>query len=286
MKNLRIAAKNHVDDLRCVLSGSGTPIFPLANLQNYKRGRFLRFDAADSPFDIKGTYGGESVRATVASIIRHTGEPDGSWRYRGYSDAAWTTLVQDSGELPLVDSATLGYLDFGIAPLGSSLWDSFYGQKIAQAWNDEWITNTSEIIGSWKLTIDDPTNTESVVDLSRLWIAKYFEFSSNPNYGSKIGWRESSQQWETDGGSMHVDGGPSSRLLQLDLQYFPEATRLQLMDILRYVGLRRDIFLSLRPDGTGEEKRDFTMNALLQSMPDLTFAEFGLHSTNITFREA
>jgi len=288
MSNLRICAKNHVDDLRCVLSCSVAPILPLSSIQNYIRGRIARIDPS-AAFDIKGTYGGESVRASVAAIMRHTGSPDGTWRYRGYSDDAWTTLVQDSGSLPLIDTATLGYLDFGIAPLGSSLWDSFYGQKIARTYSDEWVANggtySSEIIGSWKITIDDTTNTLDF-DVSRVWIAKFFEFTYNPAYGSKIAWRESSQQWETDGGTLRVDGGVPYRVMALDLQKFPEADRQQLMDVLRYAGMRKDLFVDLFPGGTGEKKRDFMMNALIQSMPDLTLADLNRHSTNIVFREA
>lgn len=276
--NLRIASKNHVDDSRCVLSCSASPILPLANLQSTVRGRILRV-AAGSGIQIKGTYGGEAVRASMAAIVRHNLEADATWRFQGYSDAAWTTQVVDSGTVAAIDVTALGDLDFGVDALGSGPWDSLVGQKLSRVYI------ASTVLLSWKITINDPTNSSGVIDVCRAWVAKYFEFDMNPVHGSKVAWKEDSQMWNTDGGTPRVDAGTPYRQLALNLEWMPETDRRDFMDILRRNGMRSDLFVDLMPDGNAHELVAFCADMLIQQMPDLTFAEFERFSSSIVLRE-
>ena len=276
--NLRLVASNVVDDATLSVF-SGTEILPVENIQNPARGRIFRGVAGT--IEIRGTYT-SNVKATMASLIRHNSESAGTWRWKGYSDAAWSSLVQDTGSLSIADTTDLDDLD-----VSTSLWESYRGQQIAAAWFDllAMSTYSSETIRSWSLTVSDATNSTGYTDIGRVFAGKHFEFTENPVYGSKIGWKESSQSWVTDGGGLHVDGSVGYRLMTLDLQYMPEADRQQLMDILRYCGMRRDLFVDLLPNTTGEEARDWRMNALIQSMPDLSYIQLDRHSNNLILRE-
>ena len=87
MSNLRIVAKNEVDHPSCVLTCSVVPTLSLDNLKNPVRGRIARIPSG-AAFDIKGTYGGTGIYATMVSLIRTNLEPAATWQIYGYSDVA------------------------------------------------------------------------------------------------------------------------------------------------------------------------------------------------------
>ena len=65
------------------------------------RNRIARIPASPA-FSIKGTYGGMGVYASGVSLQRLNIEPAGTIRFQGYSDAAWTTQVVDTGTVAAV----------------------------------------------------------------------------------------------------------------------------------------------------------------------------------------
>lgn len=289
--NLRIVAPNAVDDSRCVLTCSVSQILPATNLQNVKHGRILRV-AAGTGIQVKGTYGGDSVHATMMSFLRHNMESDSTFQFEGFSDAAWTTKVIDTGPRVVIPSATLGFLDFGVAPLGSSLFDPYRGQKWREVWFDDadMVLYSSDVIASWRLTLTDPTNTSGYIDLSRLWVGQHFETDSNPIYGAVLGWLDESQSFRTDGGDPHTDAAVPYRGGKFDLQNFPEADRLAWMKLARYCGPgRRPFYLSLFPsDDTPSLTIDYSGEFIFRNpLPQLIYvdANGGAHNTTITIEE-
>lgn len=288
--NARICVKNAVDDSRCVLSCSVSDILPVENLQNVVRERILRV-AAGSDIDVKGTYGGESVRASMVSFYRHNLEAGATVRFRGYSDDAWTTLVIDTGDRDAVPTATLDYLDFGISPLGISIWDPNYRLKRTTVFFDDadMALFDSEIIGSWKATITDPSNTSGNIDLSRLWVGKYFELTYNPIYGAAIGLMDDSKVWRTDGGSARADAVVPYRGGKFDLQAFPEADRAMWVASSQYCGVgRRPFFFSLYPDNELPAlTRDFEGEFIFRPpLPQMARVQGDArHSTAVTIEE-
>jgi hypothetical protein len=150
-----------------------------------------------------------------------------------------------------------------------------------------WFANT--VVSSWKITIDNTTNADGYIDASRLVVGPYFELAHNPVYGLKLGWKESTQIWETDGGSPRSDAGTPYRLMTFDVQGIPEADRKKWMDIVRYVGMRRDMLVAVMPNGAAAQRRDYAMNCIIQSLPDFNTmhvqGDTSNHSTNMTLRE-
>jgi hypothetical protein len=262
MSNLRIAAKNLIDS-GCTLSCSVAVTLPLNNLKNQVHGRIARIPASPA-FDIKGTHTA-AIYASMCGITWTNLSSAATWRFQGYSDAAWSSQVVDSTTLPALAS--------------SSIFNPFYGQKQCE------MSFTRTQIQSSKITITDTANSDGHIDASRLWVADDFELAHNPVYGMKIGWKEETSIWTTDGGSPRSDAGVPYRQLTFDLDSIPEADRLIWMDILRYCGMRNDVFVRVYPTGTAEQKRDYTINGLISSMPDLTTVGLGRDSTNITIRE-
>jgi hypothetical protein len=289
--NARVCGKNSVDDSRVVLTSSASEILPLSNVQLRARGRIVRYAAA-SGVEMKGTYGGEAVRATMFSPYRHNLEPDGTVRFRGYSDAAWTTLVIDTGDRPAVPTATLDYLDSGIDPLGISIFSPKYRLKRTTVWFDDadMLLYTTDVILSWKVTISDPTNTSGYMDISRLWIAKHFELEDNPVYGGAMSLIDESQTYRTDGSTPRNDAGAFYRGGKFDVQNFHEADRAMWASISQYCGAgRRPFFFSLFPSNdtpalTAAHDGEFIFK---NPLPQLTHAQTSdrRYSTTINIEE-
>lgn len=280
--NMRLVAKNTVDDSRCVLTSSVAATITLENLKKRARGKITRIPSGAS-FEIKATFGGDSVRIAMAALLWTNFDIDATWRLQGYSDAAWSTQVVDSGTVACIDATALGDLDFGVDPLGANIFDPFYGQNFAKVYVAE------TVVASWKLTISNTTNGDGYIDASRLIVGKYLEVAHNPVYGLKLGWKEATQVWETDGGTPHSDAGTPYRVLTFDIQLIPEADRQKWMDIIRYIGMRRDVFIDVMPEGTAAQRRDYAGNFIVQAMPDFTtqFMDNSTNydSTNIVLRE-
>lgn len=281
--NLVISFKNALEHPAAVLTTTATPILPLANIQNRKRNRIFRYAASDGKV-IRCTYDGSGVYASVASILRHNLEPAATWRFKAWTGVTdWSgTADIDSTDLVAIASASLGTLDWGVEPLGSGLFDPFYGQRMSRFFF------TRALILCWEITINDSGNSSGNIDLSRAWVGDGFEFTYNPVYGgTKGGWQESSELWETDGGSPHVDAVIPYRRLTLDLQYMPEADRAMLMDGARFCGKgRRSVWMSLLPNNSSPElERDYEGEWLIVEMPEPGFAEYLRYSTQIVLRE-
>lgn len=282
MANLRLAFKNSVDHPACVLTTTAAAeTLPLANIQNFKRVRIFRYPAADGKL-IKATFGGNGIYANMVSLSRHNLEPAATIRFRGYSDANWSVQVIDTGAQVAVDSSTLGTLDWGVAPLGSGIFDPFYGQKMTTLYF------TRTLLLSWTIEINDSGNSSSFIDVSRVWVGDYFELTENPEYGLIMGWVEKSETWRSDGGSPYTDGVIPFRGGTFDLRYIVEADRAQWMDITRYCGLgRRDVFVSVRPTDTDLNlKRDYEGIFIFQGeLPRPAYSEYERYDAKVTVEE-
>jgi hypothetical protein len=266
MSNARIASVNLVDDASCVLSlASGSATFDLDYLKNTSRGRFTRCSAGGT-VTIKGTYSGNYFYSNLVAIFRCNFELGTTFQFKGYSDNAWTTQVVDTGSLTAIDFTAMGALDF----------------------NQKFVVNFPGRfqLGSWKVIIANSIGqSNGYFDLSRLWIADYTELSYNPEYGLKNGWKEGTKTWDTDDGGVHADAMAPYRQSTFDLANLPEADRAAWMELLHTVGLRRDFFWCLYPSDTAKLLRDFTFDARVQTMPDLTTAFLDRDTVNLTIRE-
>ncbi|HJW51510.1 MAG TPA: hypothetical protein VJ501_05815, partial [Burkholderiaceae bacterium] len=182
---MRICGANCVDDDRCVLACSVTDILPVENLQDTSRGKILRV-AVGTGIEITGTYDGEDVAASMMSLIRHNMSGDGSVRFQGFSDAAWTTQVIDTGTRSAVPTAMLGDIDFGIGEFGFNIFSPTYREKRTTIWfdDDDMVQYVTPVMQSWKLTLGEIDPAITYIDASRLWLGEHHEFAANPVYGS------------------------------------------------------------------------------------------------------
>jgi hypothetical protein len=65
----------------------------------------------------------------------------------------------------------------------------------------------------------------------------------------------------------------------------PEFDRAVWLNVSRYCGKSRDFFVSIFPSETGALLRDYTMQALLTAIPELTTETLGVNKSSVAVRE-
>lgn len=283
LANCRVVAANMVDDIRCVLSCSVTPTLPLNYVKSTIRGRHTRISSA-AAFSIFGTYGGDAVGCSMVTAQRNNMTVDATMRFIGYEGPNQTGDVAiDTGTWHPITAVPLGELFWGVNPLGIDVYRTFYGTKNTEP---RWWERVD--IGSWQIDISDVPNPDGFIDISRLWVGdNHFELAYNPSYGLQLSWDENTTVWETDGGSQRADARPAYRIMTFNVEGIPEKDRQRWFDILRYVGMRKDIFISVFPQGTPAQMRDYAMHGFFKGLPKTAYSHWERHTLNqITLREA
>lgn len=194
-----------------------------------------------------------------------------------------TTVAVRSGPL-CYSSPTLGSLDWGVAPLGSTgQLDSFIGQRYSVAY---FLENTA-VVNSLKVTLVDTGNSAGYLEASRLYTGKGTEFAYNPSTLA-CKWNEHTAQERMDGGSLASDGASSFREMVADISWVNEADRSVLMDMYRFAGKRLDLFASARPGlggNSSEEERDHTGIWRFRDMDDLSTVMYQIWKARLQLTE-
>lgn len=253
---------------------------PLANMKLSSRARVWRpynDNIQDLIFSFANT---TSQRVNFAALYRHNFETAATWRVRLYTtyDASGAASY-DSGDIAALSAATLGDLDFGVEPLGGRIFNGFPRFSVFY-----FMENTATVINSVRISISDNGNSANYIEVSRAYIGKGIELTHNWE-NVHCNWNEGSKHERTDGGSIQTDGVLGYRELQADLKWLAPTDRAEVMDGLRYAGMRRDWFLSAYPGVGGEVERDHTLIARVSSMPKLSTLFYDMYSSQLKFAE-
>ena len=279
MSNLRLCVKNAADFAAVTADPAASSSLPVTNLQLASRGRVWR-SSSDADQAIYLTWNGTGYYLNFLSLWRHNLESGATWRVQIYSDAAWTTQVYDSGAVDACDYATLGELDFGVDPLGSSVFDGFLGQMYSL------IYFTRVLALSVKITLSNTGNSAGFLQASYLYARDYTEMTYNAD-AAGLGWRDDTEQFRTDGGNLRGSGSVAWREASINLSVISSAQRPTVMDMLRYAGKQKPIFAAIFPESAGELERDYTQIGKLIDLPflDTDGGHYNLWSTQLRIGE-
>lgn len=276
MSNMRIIAVNDADAATITASPDMTGGLPVTHLQNPTRARMARTTSlADQ--DILLTWDYTRI-ITSCAMLRHNLTSSATWRLRLYSDAAWTDEVYDSGESSAIESKSLDELDWGVDPLGMSI---FTGWPVA--FSTLYLAAHGAM--SAKITLHDPTNPDGYMQASRLFMGAHFEPAYNPSYGLTLGWDEDTKNTRTAGGSLRSDPTDKWRVMNFDLDAIVPEDRQKVMEIFRELGINKDFFISMFPSRGGMLERDYTLQAKMARSGTMALPKHRLYSTKIQLEE-
>lgn len=260
MPNIRIITPNDAELATITADPAVVATLPVTNLIDVAREAVMRTTGlADQ--DVKFTWS-SSKKASGCALERHNLTSVATWRLRLYSDAAWTTLVYDSGAVLACPPKALGDLEWGIEPLGANLftgWD--------HAFSNMWFAVT--VYRSGKITLSDAANPDGFMQASRIALGRYLEPRWNFNWGMRLGWIDDSQQSRTEGGTLHTDGVDPHRRMAFKLDWLSASDRPKFQELSRRDGKRKFVYVSAYPESGGALERDHAMVAKLVSVPEL-----------------
>lgn len=254
-------ANNIGDTAALSASPAMVTTLPETNLQSQYRETVARWTTID----------GQAIQAVWSSshpvnmvcLYRTNFSSSATWRVRMFSDPTFTTSVYDSGYVTTNNPVPLGSLEWGVDPLGLSLY-SYWDYAVCRVYF------TSVLAQSMQIDVIDSANESGYCQASRLFVGQYIEPTAGPTLGMTVGYRENTQQTRTEGGSLRTDPGANWRVMTLSMQQMEADERRQFMEILRRYGMRGDLFVSVHP-GTGDElERDHELQAKITNLTDIS----------------
>lgn len=263
-----IVAELDDDEITC--SESAVSTLPLRHLKNSDRD-FVWRAANDNQMElIFGFESTLSARVNFVLMHRHNLETNGQWKNGLYSDyvggggsPASSLLLEHALEYA-IDYATLGDLDFGNEPLGGGSYSGFLGQRTSV----QYFMENTATVNSVKSTLIDTGNSAGYLQASQFFIGEGIELTHGA-HKIDLRWVEDTEHKRTDGGSILSDGSLTWREMDVDAK-LTAAERAEFMDMLRYSGMRKDVFVSAYPGVGGEKERDYMMICRFKEMPRIT----------------
>lgn len=263
---LRIITPNDADAATLTAVPSMAATLPQTNLQRPERALVAR-TTSTADQQIRGTWSTGRVISAVA-LNRHNLSSVSTWRFRLYADAVWADLIYDSGEVVAVPPKSLGDMEWGVDPLGVSLFTG-WSHAFSQMWLEPIVAR------SFILTLLDGTNADGYMQASRLFVGRYLEPSINMDWGYGLRWHEDTTQERTDGGTLRSDGNDPYRRLTLRLSWLAPADRPKFAEWARRDGLRNDFWVSAFPEDATSLERDHAMAAKLTQTPEIAGRFYG-----------
>lgn len=258
--------------------------YPVSNLKVLPLSRVARTsDLVGTSTVIKGTC---AVPRPVQlfGLCRHSITQQGTYRLRLYSDAAWTTLVYDSGIQPvwippypswLRHWFTQNFFIGGYAP-----------HEIAgYPWIRPIYLDQSYVIQSHQLDISDPGNPAGFVKMGRFEIAEAWPVSINFSNGSQYGFRPRTNIKEADGGVEYSRPKAKARVFQGTINYLPEDEALAKgFELQRQMDIHKPFLVMPNPSKPVHWLRNviFARNA---DLPLLSYQGAGRHTFPFSWKE-
>jgi hypothetical protein len=211
--------------------------------------------------------------SNVSAIVlgRHNLVQGTTLRIYLYSSPNQIGEVYDSGVINLENeesgtlTSTWGDFTWGSVPWGTII-EEFESLKNFVHWIDPQIISVQSV----KIEFSVPTNQ---IEIGRLFVGTYIEPEFGATYGHNITWREASNQYRSEEGTLRTNHGLPYRRLEFSLEATKSTDRTLLQHSFRDLGLREDFFISMFPNDLDINKR-LDYSAIVKLIEEPKFTEF------------
>lgn len=274
MPNMRFVPINLADVATLTVSSAA---LPAANMQDV--GRSVVWRSTGKTAEAIYILLPSAMALDTVALIRSNLTGTAQWNVHFYSDAAWTTLLDESGGLTAVPSSPYTEFGWGYAGLGGDR--SFPQQSVY------WRPASTPNVRSIKIDLVDTANPEGYIEVSRLVVGKRWSPNNNFSYKAKLSFLDQGRQARSEDGTLRSDAGASSRRLAFNLDWMNDADRAYFGEIQRYCGLKRDLLASLYPgDATYFRLAQYTMLAKFVAPTQMSIESLARHSAPIEMEES
>lgn len=288
MANCMIGFPNRID--AATLSGgswgSGSPLagLVLANLQSRIIGKVARSTSAalvNAKFDIDL---GAAKNIRLVGLINHNCSLAALVRIRGASDAAFSTVLDDSGWLPVwpavYPSTSLDWED-------DNWWTGQYTDEQRAGYTAAFVyaLSINTVARYWRIEFDDTTNAAGYIQLGRVFIGPAWQPSENPQYGPGLGWETRTEIQEALGGAEYFQRRTPYRVQTINLDFMTDDAALgNAFEIQRRAGLDLELLWVHDPDDTIHALRRRFIGRLRTLNPILN-PDYNTNSTTFEIKE-
>lgn len=271
---LRILARNLADTATLAASPIMLPTLPITSLQQQTlRGVTARSSGLASQ-DVLATWSSDQ-KANMLAFTRTNLSTAATLRSLIFIGGSPTTAVYDSSALGAFSTSGLDtdidiYTEADFRMLRNTV--QYFPL----------VTNMQQALAR----IADAANADGYIEMTRMWIGKYFEFTYDPPFeGAGLQVEDLSKGSRADDGSHIVDKKGKFRRLTLRLDFIPDADLPTVLGIARYLGKDKECFLSLYPGWGGAKELYNMMACRLIDSPTFNPWQVGLHKNTMTFEE-
>ena len=270
---------NNLADTATIARVSGTDALPASNLSTKERENVWRTALGTTSATLEVRFADGQKAVNMICLYRSNLTQSATWRVQVWTDDTMTTQTYDSGTGSAVAVTALGDLEWGVDPLGKTLYTD-WGHVVSTLWL------ASTVYGNYmRIDVTDTGSTDSYLQASRLFVGQYWEPTYAPKRGMQTQWVDTSKQQRTDGGTVHVEPGSQYRRMSVAGEWMTEAERIQATNIFRAKGLREDMFVSVFPQTNGAYERDHQMQCVLSSIGPITLPMYQRANIGFIFEE-
>lgn len=270
MANMRIIYDNKADSAT-ITASTTTGSLAASNMQNDYKGKHHRSTDTSVSYTLTWSsavsIGGIGLPATNLS-------PTSTIRVRLYTNASDTSPVADSGTISANSSSTIGLWDW-TNPLDANSF--IYGGLTKSA---VWFSQHYSVK---KVLVDlvDIDNLAGYIDCSRLICGPYWEPKYNVSNGVTYSCNDTSEQIRNDSGDLLTDRGFLYDQLNFDLSVIVESDKTKLLDIIKYVGVSKNIFISLFPENNSSREQNYIIYGK-RTNSDISSQYYGIYAHSMS----
>lgn len=256
-----------VADATILSGGSWSGTLPLANLKEQllsKVGRTIDTAAASTMFvaDL-----GQSVAVQIVAVLAHNISVDGTIRVRGYTDAALTNCLYDSGSVRA--------WPFGFSTSVVADYPANWIYPLPVAYPARW----------WKIEISDLTNPAGYVQLGRCWLGPTFAPAVPIVYGATLGYDIADEVNEAIGAVDWVTVKTPRRRVVMTFPELSAAEKRTMLIMQKTLGKHGEFLWVMDSAQDATEMLLQAFPARLYDVSPLTFVDYNRNELPIGIRE-
>jgi hypothetical protein len=237
MANTIISYQNRIDAATLGAYGSWSTTLPLENIKTRQLSKVARStNNANSSTRLRFSTDIARIISTVG-IISHNLTSSAKWRYRVYSDSAYTTLVYDSGQVDVWPQS----------PYGTYEWEDVHFWDLTPT-DEEFNFYTKTLILSIPVVVSEQfyqfeffESVSTYVELGRIFIGTKYQPVLNMNLGASIGYESPTIIDTAMSGAEFFDRRESFRVAQFTLDHLTYAESILNNDIMKISGTDAEI---------------------------------------------
>lgn len=270
MANMRI-----IYDDKCasatITASSTSGVLISANMQNDYKGQVHRSTGTSVSYTLTWA---QAQNISAVGLPATNLSPTATIRVRIYSTTASDIPLTDSGTIQ-ANGAVATQLYNWSNPLDANSF-AYGGATKTAVWFEQQYSAQKVVID-----IVDTSNVAGYIDCSRIVCGAYWEPKYNVSSGITHNIVDTSNNIRNDSGDLLSDRGFIHDQLSFDLSVLVEADKSVLTQIMRFVGVNKNIFVSLMPDSNSSREQDYIIYGKRENS-DITSQFYKLYSHSMS----